>query len=146
MSLAPLLICSNLLWPPTQLKTMEFEENIEKKIALTQSYKICLFIQIQQFPELVWVLTGWGWAGYSCWRDGDKLVSVFCLRGSSWGNTQRVSRPVIWGGSRGSHDPPPPPVTSKLNIYPSNIFQNPPYCTNLQLKMKKNRMPPHPPP
>ena len=29
--------------------------------------------------------------------------------------------------------PPPPPVTTKLKIYPSNILQNPPYCTNLQL-------------
>ena len=59
---------------------------------------------------------------------------------------QITHRPVIWGGSKGSHDPPPP-VTSKLEIYPSNIFQNPPYWTNLQLKMKKipGGMPPDPP-
>ena len=48
------------------------------------------------------------------------------------------SRPVIWGGSRGSHDPPPPPVTTKLKIDPRYILQNPPYCKNLQLKIKKN--------
>ena len=33
--------------------------------------------------------------------------------------------------------PPPPPVTTKLKIYPRFILQNPPYCTNLQLKIKK---------
>ena len=42
--------------------------------------------------------------------------------------------------------PPPPPVTTKLKIYPSNILQNPPYCTSSQLKMKKipGGMPPDP--
>ena len=45
--------------------------------------------------------------------------------------------PSFGGGVREGRTPPPPPVTTKLKIYPSNIFQNPPYCTNLQLKIKK---------
>ena len=36
--------------------------------------------------------------------------------------------------------PPPPTKTIKLKIYTSNIYQNPPYCTNFHLK-NKNKMP-----
>ena len=43
-----------------------------------------------------------------------------------------------FGRVREGRTTPPPPVTTKLKIYPSNILQNPPYCTNLQLKIKKN--------
>ena len=50
-------------------------------------------------------------------------------------------RPVIWGGGVERVLTPPPPVTKNLKIYPSNILQNPPYCTNLQLK----KTPPDPP-
>ena len=41
-----------------------------------------------------------------------------------------------WGWVReGRTTTPPPLVTTKLKIYPSNILQNQPYCTNLQLKI-----------
>ena len=46
------------------------------------------------------------------------------------GGFERVARPPPLT--------PPPPATTKLKIYPSNILQNPPYCTNLQLKIKQN--------
>ena len=42
-------------------------------------------------------------------------------------------RPVI----RGEVATLTPYMTTKLRIYPSNILQNPPFCINLRLKIKK---------
>ena len=63
--------------------------------------------------------------------------------------TALKSSPSFAGGGGGAReDRTTPSVTIKLKIYPSNIFQNPPYCTNLQLKIKKKfrGMTPDPPP
>ena len=76
-------------------------------------------------------------------RDTNSINSCCCLRCSTL--PVQCADPSFGGVREGrttdptSPPPPPPPVTTKLKTYPSNILQNPPYCTNLQLKIKKSR-------